>query len=176
MSVFHRIAGRLRREAPPPAALGWLAPGDRLLAWATTPDRGVVVATRNCLRLPDGRQLAWHLIDKAVWRDSVLTLTEAVDIGPGVAENLPPVVVPLADPRDLPVVVRTRVTRSVAYTAHHRLPGGGGVRVVARRVVGQDGLTWSVRYDGAGDRHDPGAEAAAEQLLSAARTSMTPSE
>jgi len=42
--------------------------------------------------------------------------------------------------------VRTRVTRSVAYTAHHPLPVGG-VRVVGRRVSGVDGLSWAVRYD-----------------------------
>ena len=32
----------------------------------------------------------------------------------------------LLDPGDLPHQVRARVTRSVAYTAHHPLPGGAG--------------------------------------------------
>ena len=48
--------------------------------------------------------------------------------------------------RDLPDQVRTRVTRSVAYTTHHPMPTGG-VRVVGRRVSGQNGLSWAVRYD-----------------------------
>ncbi len=42
--------------------------------------------------------------------------------------------------------MRTRVTRSVAYTSHHPLPAGG-LRIVGRRVSGVDGLSWAVRYD-----------------------------
>ena len=52
----------------------------------------------------------------------------------------------LLDPGSVPEQVRSRVTGSVTYTAHHRLPGGG-VRVAARKVSGVDGLTWTVRYD-----------------------------
>jgi hypothetical protein len=60
--------------------------------------------------------------------------------------DAPPVTFLLLDPGELPDQVRTRVTRSVAYTAHHPLPVGG-VRVVGRRVSGVDGLSWAVRYD-----------------------------
>jgi hypothetical protein len=52
----------------------------------------------------------------------------------------------LLEPNEVPEQVRTRVTRSVAYTSHHPLPVGG-VRVVGRRVSGVDGLSWAVRYD-----------------------------
>jgi hypothetical protein len=52
----------------------------------------------------------------------------------------------LIDPGTMPEQVRSRVTGSVSYTAHHKLPGGG-VRVVARKVSGVDGLTWTARYD-----------------------------
>jgi hypothetical protein len=172
VSVLDRIRTRLRRDAPPPEVVQALDRDDRLLAWATTAD-GVVVASRAGLRLPDSRVLPWHRIDKAVWRDAALTLTESGEVAPGIAEALPPLVVPLAEPRDLPSVVRSRVTRSVAFTSYDRLPGGRGVRVVARRVAGQDGLDWSLRFDDPNDRHDPGALAAAEQLLAAARTDMT---
>ena len=59
-----------------------------------------------------------------------------------------------ADPDDVPDQVRDRVTRSVAYTAHHPLPAAacgwsaGGCR-------GVDGLTWHVRYDEGTDAADP---------------------
>lgn len=167
---------RFRRRRPPPEALRGLAPADRLLAWGLTADQAVVAASVRGLRLPGGRLLAWHGIDKAAWRSPDLTLTEAVEVAPGVAESRPPVVLVLADPGDLPAVVRSRVTGSVAYTAHHRLPAGGGVRVVARRIAGQDGLAWSLRYDDAVDGHDAGSQAAAEQLLAAARASLTPAQ
>lgn len=173
MSVLARLRTRLRRDAPPAAVVRALDRDDRLLAWATTADGGVVVASRAALRLPDGRALPWHRIDKAVWRDAALTLTESVEVAPGVAESLPPLLVPLDVARDLPSVVRSRVTRSVAFTSYDRLPGGSAVRVVARRVAGQDGLDWSLRFDHPDARHDPGALAAAEQLLAAARTDMT---
>jgi hypothetical protein len=52
----------------------------------------------------------------------------------------------LLEPNEVPEQVRARVTKSVAYTAHHPLPVGG-VRVVGRRVSGVDGLSWAVRYD-----------------------------
>jgi hypothetical protein len=57
----------------------------------------------------------------------------------------------LGDPGDVPATVRERVTKSVAYTAHHPLPTGG-LRVVARRVAGVNGVAWHVRYD---DGTDP---------------------
>ena len=63
-------------------------------------------------------------------------------------------VVALTGPDDVPAEVRERVTRSVAYTAHHPLPGGG-VRVVARHVPGVDGVVWHVRYDEGTDARDP---------------------
>jgi len=163
---------RLRGDRPPAEASGALDAGDRLLAWTRTDDGGLIAASVRGLRLADGRLLPWHTIDKAVWTSPVLSVTEAAEVAPGVAEAQPACGLRLAEPRDLPAVVRSRVTRSVAYSAHHGLPGSGGVRVVGRRVAGQDGLDWSVRYDDPADRHNPGAWAAAEQLLAAARASL----
>ncbi len=45
--------------------------------------------------------------------------------------------------------------RSVAYTAHHHLPAGGGARIVGRRVPGVNGISWAVRYDSDTDPNDP---------------------
>ncbi len=176
MSNFSRLRTRVRGELTPPEVRRGLLADDRLVAWATTPDGAFVVASRTGLRLPDGRLLGWDHIDKAVWQALSLALTEAVEVAPGIAEDLPPVTLTLADPRDLPAAVRERVTHSVAFTAHNRLPGGSGVRVVGRRVAGQDGLAWSVRYDDPGQRLDAGSQAAAEQMLAAARASMTLAE
>jgi hypothetical protein len=39
------------------------------------------------------------------------------------------------------------VNRSIGYTEHFQLSGGGGVRVVSRLVSGRDGLHWTVRFD-----------------------------
>jgi hypothetical protein len=77
--------------------------------------------------------------------------------------------VQLADPGDVPTAVRQRVTRSVAYTVHHPL-STGGVRVVARRVPGMDGLAWHVRYDEGTETGDPALIATTAELVAEAAT------
>jgi hypothetical protein len=141
---------------------------ERVIAWAgsssaAAPD-AVVVATNLGLWLPGvGERLGWHEVHKATWSEPTLTVTAAEQVGEGegyrVMADLPAVEVTLADPDEVPRRVRERVTRSVAHSAHHELPGGGGVRVVARRVPGVDGLSWNVRYD---EGTDPDAEEVAE--------------
>ncbi|GAA3387824.1 hypothetical protein [Cryptosporangium minutisporangium] len=172
----------LRRDAPP--ATPPLEPHDRVVAWATTAE-AVAVASIRALWLPpkkgaegvtgpDGTEwhrLGWSEIHKAVWRDGALVVTTGVEIEPGVVTDGPERRLRLVEPRDLPAEVRTRVTKSVAYTEHHRLSTGGGVRVVARRVPGRDGLTWHLRFDDPSDREVPAARAEAEGLLTEARVS-----
>lgn len=170
-----KLLDKLRRDRPPADVTAALDPSDRLLSWATTAD-GFVVASRRGLRFPDARFLPWHRIDKAAWREGVLHLTEAEQVAPGVMQALSPVSFALIEPRNLPTVVQTRVTQSVAHTSHHTLPDqGGAVRVVARRVTGQDGLEWSLRYEAA-DRNDSEVRAAAEQLLADTKAATTPAE
>ena len=145
---------------------------ERVLAWARLIDGRTVIATQHGLWLPAGagmRQVPWHLIDKATWRGGVLEVVEADEVEPGVVEDRRPLPLTLAEPRDLPPVVRARVIRSVAYTAHHPLPAGGGVRVVGRRVSGQDGLSWVVRFDRGADRADPAMLAVADELVAQAK-------
>lgn len=170
------LLDRLRRDRPPADALRGLAPGDRVLSWAVYADAHIVAATRLGLRLSEDRMLPWHRIDKAAWRDGVLALTESVEVEPGVIEDQRPILLSLGRPRDLPEVVRSRVTHSVAYSNHHPLPAGGGVRVVARRVPGRDGLSWALRYDPGTDRHDPLVRDAAQALLAQARAGLTAGE
>jgi hypothetical protein len=78
--------------------------------------------------------------------------------------DAPPVTVTLPEPGDVPHVVRTRVTRSVSFTSHQRVPGGAA-RVVARRVPGADGVTWTVRYDEGTDPTAVGVRDATSQLV-----------
>jgi hypothetical protein len=143
---------RLAVEERPP-----LARDERILAWAES-DVGTLVATSLGLWLPPGR-LGWHEIHKATWDGRVLMVTAArlAEERPGyaVVEDLPPVTFTLAEPGDLPKVVRARVTNSVGPSTHHALPGSGGVRVVARRVPGRNGWRWTARYDDGVVADDP---------------------
>jgi hypothetical protein len=167
-----------------------LARTERIVAWASsTSDSdgesagrpGVVVATNLGLWLPGRKdRLGWHQIHKAAWVSPVLTVVPAIEVdavevgaagGYLVMADEPPVVLTLDDPGDVPVEVRTRVNRSVAHTSHHELPGGGdrvdpaGVRVVARRAAGVNGLAWHVRYDEGTDRSDPAVVEATAALF-----------
>jgi hypothetical protein len=124
---------------------------ERVVAWASTSDGRAIVLTNLGLWLP-GRteRLSWHHIHRAAWSDPVLTVVPAAEVGSGegyvVMADEPSVTISLDDPDDVPVEVRSRVSRSVAATTHHDLPEGG-VRVVARRVPGRNGIVWHVRFD-----------------------------
>lgn len=167
----------LRRRRLPVGKRPPLDADERVVGWAATPGDDVVVATTRGLFLPgrDGR-LPWHEIHKAVWSGRELTVTPAAVVeqrdGYAVADDLPSEGHLLLDPGDLPQQVYTRVTRSVAYTMHHQVPGGGGVRVVARRVSGVDGLTWTVRYDPGTDRDSAAARQATAELVAQARAGV----
>jgi hypothetical protein len=151
---------------------------ERILAWADAPDGQVVVATNQGLWLPGRHRLGWHQINKAAWSGRELRVTAAtVDKeceGWAVVVDDPVVSILLLEPGDVPEQVRARVTKSVAYTSHHELPGDGrGVRIVARRVAGVDGLTWTVRFDTGMPVEDEAFEAV-EELVGQARDSATP--
>jgi hypothetical protein len=151
-----------------------LVADERVVAWSDS-DAGVLVATNLGLWLPaepPGR-LGWHEVHKAVWTGADLVVTAARPVGERdgytVVEDLPSVVFRLREPGELPHQVRARVTRSVGYSAHHPLPGAGGLRVVARRVAGLDGLRWTVRYDTGVDLTDPVVAEVTSQILAQAR-------
>jgi hypothetical protein len=171
-----------RRRPKLPAALRpALEPEERVLAWASVggQDEQVLVATNRGLWLPGGTRMGWHEIHKVAWsgRELVITPAEVAQERDGytVQVDAPARGFLLLEPGELPDQVRTRVTRSVAYTSHHPLPPNGGVRVVGRRISGQDGLSWAVRYDA---RTAVDAEPIVEvtdQLVSSAREASTPS-
>jgi hypothetical protein len=164
-----------RRGRPPAEALRLIDRDERVTAWGRTADGDVVVATPMGLWLPGAAgtaRVGWHEIHKARWDDGVLTLVLSVESSPGVREDAPPQRYVLGEPQGLPAEVRTRVTRSVAYTTHHRL-ADGGVRIVARRVPGRDGLEWAVRYDPATSR-DADTDQRVADLLAAAKEAASP--
>jgi hypothetical protein len=163
----------LRRRPKLPAALRPdLEKDERILAWAAVSDDAVLVATNRGLWLPDRVRLGWHEIHKAAWSGRELRVTPAEvaqeRAGYAVLVDGPVVSYLLLDPGELPDQVRTRVTRSVAYTAHYPLPVGG-VRVVGRRISGVDGLSWAVRYDAGTPVDLEQVQAVTDELVTAAR-------
>jgi hypothetical protein len=175
-----RMWDLIRRRPKLPADAGvTLERDERLLAWARAVSGGLVVATHRGLRLPGRAQrLGWHEIHKAVWsgRELAVTPSSVVEERPGyaVVADLPVETVLLIEPGDVPDQVRARVTGSVSFTAHHRLPGGGA-RVVARRVSGVDGLSWAVRYD-PGTLRGPEVDAETDALVAQARAAADPAQ
>ncbi len=170
-----------RRPKLPPANRPPLERDERVLAWAAAGNGegdGVVVATNLGLWLPGrGHRIGWHDIVKAVWSGRELTVTPGERVaerdGYLVVADCPAERYLLLDPGELPHQVRARVTKSVAYTQHHALPGGAG-RIVGRRVAGVDGLTWMVHYDPGTPADDPVVLAETDRLVAAARAATTP--
>ncbi|MFL6071798.1 MAG: hypothetical protein ACJ73S_00090 [Mycobacteriales bacterium] len=158
-----------RRHKPPAEVTARLERHDRLLAWGALDGGGYAAASRlGLLYGADGR-LGWHEIDKVAWADGVMEIIPDIEVADGVVEPAPPVRLVFTEPGDMPLVVRDRVTRSIVVNTHHQFGGGGGVRVLARRVAGQDGLRWLLRYDRGTDREDPEVRARAEALLAEVR-------
>jgi hypothetical protein len=173
-----------RRPKLPDALRPALGPDERVLAWAPVGDDQALVATNHGLWLPDGpspmktmRRLGWHEIHKAAWSGRELRITPAEvaeDRGAyAVLVDGPVVGFLLLEPGELPDQVRTRVTRSVAYTSHHPLTVGG-VRVVGRRVTGRNGLSWAVRYDSGTPAQLATVVELTGELVSAAQGATTP--
>jgi hypothetical protein len=167
-----------RRQQKLPADAGVaLDPGERVIAWARTQSGPYVVATDRGLHAPERDRLDWHQIHKAVWSGRELSVTPAEVVeqrdGYDVVADLPPWSVQLVEPREVPQQVRARVTGSVSYSAHHAVDGGG-VRVVARKARGRDGLVWSVRYDHGTQTSTPEVVEATGSFVAEARAATTP--
>jgi hypothetical protein len=155
--------------APPQSHAGAATPVDGHTGLAdVTPASADASETESHADLASGNAVSAD--DAPVVADGGAVVPVASDGAPVVAEGYTvmadgaPIVVALADPDDVPAEIRDRVTRSVAYTMHHPVPGGG-VRVVGRRVSGRDGLTWNVRYDDGTDAHAPDVVAATNKLV-----------
>jgi hypothetical protein len=170
----------LRRRPKLPAALRpALDRDERVVAWAGLADERALVATNRGLWVPERGRLGWHEIHKAAWSGRELRITPAEVAeereGYTVLVDGPVISFLVLDPGELPDQVRTRVTRSVAYTTHYPLPAGG-VRVVGRRISGQDGLSWAVRYDAGTPVDAEPVVRVTEELVAAARVATAPPE
>lgn len=128
-----------RREKPP--VIAGIEKDERIVSWADTADGDVVAATPLGLWWPGGRRIGWQFVNKAVWRDGVLTVVEADVVDDLLLVDRAPVSVPLTKPRDLPPTVRKRVEGNIVRTELLTVPGGA-VRFVARRQPGLDGVSW----------------------------------
>lgn len=170
-----------RRLRPPAGLRSLLAPDERLLAIAED-GPAAVAATQFGLWLPVAggavpaepaggtvesangaprwRRIGWEHVVKATWDEDGLQVIEGVLDDGGIVTDRPAVTLRLAEPRNLPSVIKTRVEASIARWEQVRVPGGTG-RLVARRRTGMDGLLWTARLD----TGTPDSEAARAALL-----------
>ncbi|MFV2019094.1 hypothetical protein [Micromonospora sp. LOL_023] len=165
-----RRGNRLPAQARPA-----LERDERVLAWASAAAAAVVVTNRGVWLPGRADRLGWHQVHKAVWSGEVLTITAAEVVARheqyAVVVDLPPISIELPDPQDVPNQIRARVTRSVGFTLHQPLDGGGFL-MVGRRVAGVDGLTWTVRYDPDTDVDAPGLAEYTAEFVAATRSSV----
>lgn len=156
------------RAAPAAVRAVTLLPGERRLAWGLTDGGEVLLATPTRLLLPGGDALAWTAVEKAAWRPPVLAVTEVAEIEGTGRERAFTIV----QDASLAEVVRARVTSSIAWSDRRRLEPRGAVRVVGRRVPGEDQLLWQLVFDRECDPSDPLVRAQAANLLDAVRRAI----
>ena len=156
-----------RREQPP--VIPGLEPDERVVSWADTPDGAVVAVTRLGLWWPGPRRIGWQFVNKATWREDVLTVVEAEVVDDLLLVDRPPVSVRLSVPRDLPPTVRKRVEGNIVQREVLAVPGGS-VRFVARRVPGRDGMAWWAHLEG-GTTDTPALRSAVAARLETLRAS-----
>ena len=102
------------------------------------------MASESALHLqrvpPDYARLGWDQIEHASYEAGMLTVTLTPELDSAVLR------VPVGEDRDLPVVVRDRVSASVVIDRFEPLDGEVGVRMVGRRAA--DGaITWRTDLD-----------------------------
>lgn len=146
MGMLKRI---LRRRPPvPEAARRHLEKDERTLAWAQAVTGQILVATPRGLHIVGQdahRLLAWHEISKATWGERWLTVIESRVVAGSQITDERPWRLEFDEPGGIPPVLRRRVESAVAVST--RQPLAGGVLIVGRKVVGQDGLLWQYRLD-----------------------------
>ncbi len=157
-----------RRQRPPEQLAALLEPDERALAWAPDETGAMLMASTLGLWLPgpDGpTRLGWADITTAGWRDGVLRLVRGVEVEDGYVESQRPELWSIPEPGGLPPAIRERVTHSVSVTEHFPLRPTGGVRIVGRKVPGEDGLRWRAHLDGDASRHDPQVRDQVSELI-----------
>ena len=156
---------RFRQQVP--EAVRSLRLDERRLAWAVTDSGTAVVATPTSL-LAGSVVLPWTSIAKVSWEPPVLVLREVAEVEDAGEQHR----FVLAEDSRLAEVVRAQVTSSVAWSDVRRLEPRGKVRVVARRVPGQDALLWQTVWLEGTDPSAPLLRAQAEELVAALRGTL----
>jgi hypothetical protein len=127
-------------------------PGERVIAWGRDGHGDTVAVSTLALYLPSPsgahERLGFERIASAGWVEDTLTVTT---VGP-LARRYH---VRLDEPGEVPATVRERVTASIALSERVVLGPGVGARITARRVSGQDAVTWNVVFDPGADPADP---------------------
>lgn len=132
-----------------PASVRAVETDDRRLAWALTPDGTALVATATALHAGSLR-LPWQQVERVGWEPPVLTVAEVAEVeGAGAVHHWE-----LAEDAHLAQTVRACVTSSVGWSDQRKV-GNGSVRLVGRRIPGQELLTWQVVWAPGTDSHDP---------------------
>ena len=117
---------------------------ERVLAWVDDGHGRFVVASETALHLqrnpPAYSRYSWDKIEQARYDAGVMTIVLTPELESATLR------IPVGEGRELPVVVRDRVTSSVVVDRFVAVDGDLGARIVARR--GDDGaLTWRLDLD-----------------------------
>lgn len=140
---------------------------DRRLAWGMTTDGVALVASPTCLHV-GGEQIPWEQVERVGWADPTLRIVETSEVeGSGLVHLWD-----LAEDHHLSTVIRERVTASVAWSDLRTLSPGGAVRLVGRRVPGQEVLSWQAVWQPGTDPGDPFLRAQVDAALDALRKSI----
>jgi hypothetical protein len=140
---------------------------DRRLAWGVTDDGVALVASPTCLHV-GSEQIAWTAVEKVGWAAPLLRLTEMAEVeGTGLVHLWE-----LAEDHGLAETIRERVTASVAWSDIRKLQPAGAVRLVGRRVPGQELLTWQVVWQLGTNPADPLLRAQVDAYVDGLRKSL----
>jgi hypothetical protein len=126
------------------------AVADRRLAWGLTEDGVALVASPTCLHVGP-EQLPWTSVERVGWAEPTLRVVEIAEVeGTGRVHLWD-----LAEDHGLSTTIRERVTASIAWSDVRKLAPAGSVRLVGRRVPGQELLTWQTVWLAGTDPRDP---------------------
>ena len=154
---------KLRRTLPDAVR----AVDDRRLAWGVTEDGVTLVAAPTCLYV-DGEPLLWTAVEKVGWAAPLLRVTEIAEVeGTGRVHLWE-----LAEDHRLSETIRERVTASVAWSDVRALSPAGAVRLVGRRVPGEELLTWQTVWQEGTDPADPRLRAQVDALVEGLRRAI----
>jgi hypothetical protein len=154
---------KLRRTVP--AAVR--AVPERRLAWAVTDDGTALVAAPTSLYVGE-QPLPWTSVERVSWQPPVLTVTEVAEVeGTGASHSWT-----VVEEARLAETVRERVTASIAWSDVRSLQPAGSVRLVGRRMPGQELLEWQTVWRAGTNPADPLLRAQVDAFLDGLRRSI----